>query len=206
MRKNEEYRRCCEREGKGKLSRLYKDFGDIYNVDFHRWWVTDQRGEYLFAEPLEPISLHELHTVDDWDKNWKESEVMIVAVPLLGAKRLLKRSFAQLLKNRHKGKPGMPAKAKSEALYKVNVRFSIHALEQMMKVYELRQAEPHLTLAEIGQQLKLIPTAMPKRGDTKKELADKKNTMSAAVSRYLKKAAAIIKNATGKDKPFPCAD
>jgi hypothetical protein len=74
----------------------------------------------------------------------------------------------------------------------------------MMKVYELRQAEPDLTLAQIGQKLKLNLSAMPKRGDDPSTLEIKRNSMSAAVSRYLRKANAIIKNtANGK---FPCTD
>lgn len=206
LRKNEEYRKCCENDGKEKLSRFYKDFGNVFNTNYHDWWFTNERGEYLFAEPLEPIRLHELNSVADWNRDWKADTVVVVAVPITVAKRLLKRRFAQLLQRRHKGKPGKPAKEKSEAIYKVNPKFSIHALEQMMKVYELRQAKPELTLAQIGQMLNLNPSAMPKISDKKKELADKKNTMSAAVSRYLKKSTAIIKNATDKDKPFPCAD
>lgn len=59
------------------------------------------------------------------------------------------------------------------------------------RLLQLRQAEPDLTLAEIGRKLKINQSAIPKRGDTKKEIADKKNSMSATVSRYLRKTTAI---------------
>ena len=33
LRKNEDYIKCCENNGKGKLSKLYKDFGDrVYRL------------------------------------------------------------------------------------------------------------------------------------------------------------------------------
>ena len=78
------------------------------------------------------------------------------------------------------------------------------ALEQMLLVYDFKQANPHLTMAEIGKQLKLVSSAMPKTGDSIPLLAKKRNTMTATVSRYLTKADAYIRNtAIGK---FPCAD
>jgi len=43
-----------------------------------------------------------------------------------------------------------------------------------------------LTLAAIVQRLKLNPSAIPNRAGTRKEIADKKNTMGATVSRYPK--------------------
>lgn len=206
LKHNEDYRRCCERGGKGKHSAIYKDFGDIHNVDFQRWWVTDGRGEYLFAEQLPPMRLNEIKSTDEWNPEWTADNVMVIALPLTESKRLLKRRFDQLLKRRHKGIRGKPTKDKSDALYKVRPRFSIHALEQMMKVYELRQAEPDLTLAEIGRALNICPSAMPKKTDDPSATEIKRNTMSAAVSRYLRKAEAIIKNATDRNKLFPCTD
>ncbi len=206
LKQNEEYRRCCERGGKGKLSALYKDFGDIYDVEFETWWVNDGRGEYLFAEQLPPMRLNEIKSADEWNDEWTADTVMVIALPLAESKRLLKRRFGELLKIRHKGKRGKATKDKSDAIYKVRTRFSIHALEQMMKVYELRLAEPNLTLAEIGKKLKICPSAMPIKSDDASAIEIKRNTMSAAVSRYLRKAEAIIKNATDKNKMFPCTD
>ena len=74
----------------------------------------------------------------------------------------------------------------------------------MLLVYDFKQKEPELTLAEIGKQLRLVPSAMPKLGDSIERLARKRNIMAATVSRYLKKATAMIRNtAFGK---FPCVD
>ena len=37
LRRNEEYKKCCETDGKGPLNELYKDFGDVFNVKFKTW-------------------------------------------------------------------------------------------------------------------------------------------------------------------------
>ena len=205
LKRNQRYAECCKKGGKGPLAKLYEDFGNVYDVvDFRTWWFTDQRGERLFAEPLSPLMLEELESVDAWDVEWTRDNVMIVAVPLGEPKRRLRRWFNALLLSRHKGKAGVATKQVSEALYPVHTKFTSSALEQMLMVYELRQAEPDLTLAEIGQRLGLVRTAMPKKGDQPYETAAKRNTMAATVSRYLKKASAMIENtAVGK---FPCVD
>jgi hypothetical protein len=129
---------------------------------------------------------------------------MIVAVPLSEPKRRLTRWFDELLKHRHGGRPGYATKKDSESLYPVHQQFSVLALKQMLLVYDLGLAEPDLKLWQIGQRLKLVPSAMPKVGDSIPKLAKKRNTMAATVGRYLKKAEAYIRNtAVGK---FPCPD
>jgi len=204
LRRNEQYRRCCEMGGKGRLAGLYRDFGDVFAGRFNNWWDADQRGERLFAEPLAPIRLQELRTAAEWDAEWTRDGAMVIVVPLAEPKRRIKRWFDRLLAQRHTGKPGYPTKTESGASYKVETKFSVLALEQMLLVYDLKQKEPDLTLAEIGKQLRLVPTAMPRTGESIILLAKKRNTMAATVSRYLKKATAMIANtANGK---FPCAD
>ena len=203
LKRNEDYRRCCESGGKGKLKALYKDFGDVCNVPFHQWLSADRRGERLFAEKARPVKLEELETPANWDERWKRDEVMVVVVPLGEPKRRINRWFNRVLNERHVSRPGKTTK-KSDADYQVTGKFSVLALEQMLLVYDFKQANPQLTMAEIGKQLKLVSSAMPKVGDSIPLLAKKRNTMTATVSRYLKKADAYIRNtAIGK---FPHAD
>ncbi len=49
---SQKYKECCQNEGKGELSEMYKDFGDIYATDFKTWWQTGNRGINLFGEEL----------------------------------------------------------------------------------------------------------------------------------------------------------
>ena len=203
LKRNEDYRRCCESGGKGKLKALYKDFGDVFNVPFHQWWFNDNYGERLFAEPERKVRLEELEMPSDWSEKWSRDEVMVVVIPLGEPKRRINRWFNRVLNERHVARPGHTTKV-SGARYPVEKKFSALALEKMLMVYDYRQANPQLTMADIGKQLKLVTSAMPKTGDSIPRLAKKRNTMTATVSRYLKKATAYIRNtANGR---FPCAD
>ena len=203
LKRNEDYRRCCESGGTGELAALYKDFGDVCNVPFHQWWSQDQRGERLFAEKARPVQLEELETPADWDAKWTRDTVMVVVVPLGEPKRRINRWFNRVLDERHQRRPGRTTK-KSDATYKVAQKFSVLALEQMLMVYDFRKENPKLPMAEVGKKLKLVSSAMPKPGDSTQRLKKKRNTMTATVSRYLKKADAYIRNtANGK---FPCVD
>lgn len=203
LKRNEDYRRCCEAGGTGELAALYEDFGDVCNIPFHQWWYQENYGERLFAEPPRPVRLEALKTPADWNESWPRDEVMVVVVPLGEPKRRINRWFNRVLDEHQQRRPGHTMKV-SQAKYPVERKFSVLALEQMLMVYDYRQANPELTMAEIGKQLKLVPSAMPKTGDSIKRLAQKRNTMTATVGRYLKKANAYIRNtANGK---FPCAD
>jgi hypothetical protein len=44
LRRNADYLACCEKSGKGKFAKLYKDFGDVREDNFKKWWNEGQRG------------------------------------------------------------------------------------------------------------------------------------------------------------------
>ena len=203
LKRNEDYRRCCESSGRGRLAKLYQDFGDVHATTFFDWFFTHGHGERLFAEPPAPVRLDELITPKDWKKDWSRDEVMIVIVPLQHPKRRINRWFSRLLDERHEGRPGHTVTV-SQCAYPVTQKYKTHALKQILDVYDFAKANPKLKMHEIGKSLGLVPSAMPKTGDSIPKLAKKRNTMTATVSRYLRKANAYIRNtAIGK---FPCAD
>jgi hypothetical protein len=59
-------------------------------------------------------------------------------------------------------------------------------------------------MAQIGAELRLVPTAMPDSSDTTSTAMLKRNVMQATVSRYYKDAGNIIAN-TAKGQ-FPNSD
>ena len=180
LKRNEDYKRCCESGGNGELAALYQDFGDIFTEQFHDWWNAAHRGERLFAEKPRPIRLEELRTKDEWNEAWSQEDVMVVVVPLTEPKRRINRWFNRILDERIQRRPGKTAK-KSDAAYQVTGKFSVIALEQMLMVYDYKKEHPDLTMAEIGKGLKLVPSAMPIPGDSIEKLAKKRNTMTATV-------------------------
>lgn len=211
LRRNEDYLRCCAAGGKGKLAALYRDFGDVRQDDFHRWWTTDSRGAFLFAEQPLAVKFGELESAAQWQSHWDKAAVMVVAVPLNVSKRRLKGSFARLLDSRHTGnKSGRPAMSKlkdtSTARYKLERNYTIRGLASALDVYDewlKNQALPaseRLTLWQIGKKLNLNKAAA--KDAESSSTADRlvgRNVLGATVSRYVRQAKAMIENtAAGK--------
>jgi hypothetical protein len=208
LRRNECYLACCESGGAGKLAGLYADMGDVRHDTFKAWWTAGERGAKLFGEPVLPVTLKELRSPEEWQPEWSKDQLMVVAVPLAVSKRRLAGYFAKLLKKRHKGERGRKSlrdPSTSAAKYPLERNVSVQTLKIQLAVYDAviasRTVGPKRTLADIGEDLRLVPSAMPKPSDSKSERSDKRNVMAAVVSRYFRQAKAIVDN-TAKGK-FP---
>ena len=209
MRRNDEYAACCAAGGTGGLAGLYKKFGDVLNDTFKDWWTA--RGYRLFAEQRKPVFLKELKTPSEWDSSWAKDAVMVVAVPLDIPKRNLQGFFAELLKKRHGGKRGRKALSDtdaSNARYPLHRNVSVKTLAKQLAVYDAvmakKQGDDKRTLAKIGADLELVEDAMPNTKDDLETAMDKRNVMSATVSRYFKQAQRIVAN-TARGQ-FPNSD
>ena len=203
LKRNKAYIACCERGGQGKLAALYKDFGDVRGDDFRAWWTTENRGGYLFAEAPAINGFKELAGKEEWREEWTKDTTMVIAMPLTWSKRALQKSFNALLKRRHKrgrGKKALKGKETSTALYPLAHNFSVHSLKVALAVYDAveaeKQAKSGATYYQIGVALKLVPSAMPSAIEIaeQKRDADKANVINVAMSRYYKKAAAMVAN------------
>ena len=209
MRRNEDYLACCAKGGKGKLAKLYEDFGDIRSDDFRSWWGgTQQKGSYLFGELPVELRLQKLQNKDEWAADWG-SEIMVVAVNMEIGRRKLQQYFAHLLQKEHKGKRGRKSlsAAKSTARYPLYRNFSQHNLRAMLEIYDEWKANEALPKEQrkpqwaLGEAVRLVPTAMPQKGDTKYITTNKRNVMAVAVSRYLKSAKAVVANTAKGEFP-----
>jgi len=207
LRRNADYIACCERGGKGKLAKLYSDFGDVREDNFHKWWTENQRGAMLFAEQPLSVQFGELGAASEWQPHWDSETVMVVAVPLTMSKRSLKGAFAKLLDSRHAGnKSGRPSlatlKEASTAKYKLERNYTISNLQTTLVVYDLwvenqdKPASEKLTLWQIGKALNINRAAI--KDAESEHTADRlvgRNVLGATVSRYVKQAKAMIENA-----------
>ena len=207
--RNEDYKACCAAGGTGDLAGLYADFGVVSNDNFKEWW--GQHGFRLFSEKPKPVKLAELDSPSEWDSSWTKDSVMVVAVPLDIPKRNLQGFFAELLKRRHGGKRGRKAlsdKDASTARYPLHRNVSIHTLRIQLAVYdavmEARASDKKITLAQIGERLKLVPKTNRKTETEVMDAARRRAVMAATVSRHFKDAQRIIAN-TAKGQ-FPNSD
>lgn len=204
MRRNEDYRQCCEFGGTGPLAGLYADFGDVRGDDFPAWWGrATQRGALLFGEKPADLTLMKLATPAEWLTEWQgNDEVMVVAVNMTIGRRKLQSYFANLLQDEHKGRRGRIAlgKVTSTANYPLYRNFTVHSLKQMLRAYDAWHANEQLPTAErrplwaVGESIKLAGSAMPAKGDVASDRTVKHNIMTVTVSRYVKQAKAIIAN------------
>jgi len=208
LRRNSDYMACCERGGKGALASLYKDFGDVRSDNFRSWWgAPNNKGDYLFAEQPISISVQKIDAAES--ASVMGSDVMVVAVNLQLGRRHLQKKFADLLQREHKGKRGRKSlqTAQSTARYPLHRNFTQHSLKLMLMAYDAvtenqsLPKEQKLKLWQIGESLKLVPTAMPHKWDNHYDVRKKHATMTMTVSRYIKQARAIIQNTARGEFP-----
>ena len=118
LRRSTLYKRTCENNGKGKLAKLYADFGNVWDEKgseldtFWHWW---RNHNHLFCEPtsrkLEEVSVSNTQTSDG---------EIILRVPLEMRAAHLVRQFRKLLaENKQRVEH---ARAQSRAKYPVQAK------------------------------------------------------------------------------------
>ena len=191
LKRNQDYLKCCENKGVGKLANLYKDFGDVRGDNFKEWWGSNTRGVDLFAEPSAEDSIRVLH---QGENVLSSDEALTVSFPINLPKRFLEKRFRELLVELHPGKPGRQLAKKSKAKYKVRGQLNIYSLKLALEVYDFKVANPKLKLWEIGNAIpKFYLEQKIKSLDTPSTLVDKKIKLAVSVSRSLKRVKDSIK-------------
>jgi hypothetical protein len=198
LRRNKDYLECCEKDGNGKLSDLYKDFGDVRGESFREWWRV--KAVPLFAEKRSDIRVDEIENKDEIPSEWDKEDLMILRISLGMDKKSIKKIFNQILKKRHTTERGRPVQkfGKSTAKYPINQNFTIDNLRIGLEVYDLykntREGDKKLKLWEIGVAKRLLADSMPHPNDDNGEKLLKRNRMAATVGRYIKQAEKRIEN------------
>lgn len=203
LRRNEDYLKCCENGGKGKYAKLYKDFGDVREDNFKKWWK--EKGVDLFSEKHVSeggdMVLMELTDKSQWSEAWTSDKVLVVAMPLTSSKRYLQSRFNALLKRRHKTKRGRQYKTfdESSAKYPLAKNYTIRNLETTLAVYDEylkhKGQIPKVPYWKIGQSMHLVQTAMTTDNMSMNERQVYRNVMGASVKRYITNAEKMIANA-----------
>jgi hypothetical protein len=197
LKRNEDYRRTCERQGVGKCAKLYQDFGDIHSLTFRQWWRTNERGAKLFGEPYSRSITILTEAPDRWDFGAN----LVLEVPLNQSKTYLIRKFRQILKKHHEGKRGRRHTQTSYARYKVVGKVDVNFLEIALQVWDFRKANPKMPLWEIGNELRVSHNNIIREADPPAVRSDKKNRLAATVSRYYRKADEMIKRSVSGHFP-----
>lgn len=210
LKRHEGYRTCCEQGGRGEFAELYLDWGDVRTDDFDEWF--HQYGDGLFREPHVPDKLMEVKHPSELDGlDW--NSVMVVISPFrigtkLLSKRDIKRQFSMMVDARFTDRSAGRPTYESAAKYRVVGYPNLRVLCEMLDVYDLRKAEPDLTLWQIGERLHNEVRMLSGNGHItdpsapKGHGADKRMVMTSIVSRHLRIAKAYIHSSVGEFFPM----
>ena len=192
---NEGYIKCCEApEVPGPFAALYADMGDV-REPFPIWWR--RVGRKVFSERQPPKDVLVLTSYKQADELIEDPNFLVLAVPLkLRQATALRKIKAQLTKI-YDQRPPVDIWAASTAtrmIVKSKIRSS--TIEQLVKLWELRQQFPDDSLYELGVRTRLVLDLF--RYDIKGEVpteAMERRRMTIAVSRLLRQAQNLIDNA-----------
>lgn len=192
LKRNWQYQSTCSRLGRGKLAKLYRDFGNIFEHDFLTWWRSHQG---LFSEKNALIGSGE---------NTPINGAILYQIDPKRPLSQIQEEIKALHLWAHAIMPTEEAKLTSTARYPIHTNVSAHTLHKVLTVWDLRCAHSEQSAYELGImagfKANILPS--PKFGETRTRLAidfaahNKRARMSIAnqVNRYLRTASQYIEN------------
>ena len=123
------YKEYCEtKEGVNTktVEKLYKDFGDIYNIEFKEWW--NKRGAELFCEQVDLQRVEEISNVEEFRKH-KSDNVLTLAIPLNKPKVWVESQIKTEVEKRRNKLGATSRMGVSTAKYPIHTNPKIEALK-----------------------------------------------------------------------------
>ncbi len=185
IRRSEKYKETCMNKGKGELNELYKDFGDVFSVDFKTWWRTDNRGIELFAEELPDDKIRRVKKIEDL--NLKD-EILTLSIPLDLPQEFILDTVRKMLKKAgHKGEKGIKTNKVSTARYKIIGGVNKDSLRSSLKLYDMKKKNPKMKLYELARECKF-------GSFWKEDSGEVRLLLSSIANRHLRRVEHIIKS------------
>ena len=145
LRRSDAYKATCKKGGKGRLAKLYADFGDVFDDKetekdtFWSWWKTHA---HLFWEPAARQVAETKDTVDA-----EETDLVVRLALEVRTAHIIKQVRRLLRENEAKVKQ---ARAKSRAKYPVRNKVKLTSLHKHLRVYDAFVANQGKKLHEIA--------------------------------------------------------
>lgn len=201
LRLNAGYQSVCKSGGKGALSSIYKDLGDVHTQNFKEWW---NQVAPMFAEPKKGYKMMVAKSKSDIAP-FDSDEVLNLVVPLNRSQRSLKKSFAQLVLSRiEKGKRGVSVES-SGAKYKLSGKWHIEALSTAYKIHSIKLRYENdgvkKAWADIAIEAKLPMTHALAKSD-KSINSDVRRTLTILAMRHYDRALKFIQAAASNSFPY----
>ena len=151
LRRSKAYERTCANKGKGKLSKLYADFGNVFTDDvdeasaFKTWW-NEHAHLFWEAEARHAEAIDNFNGVEDTDLVVRLALEVRTTTLVKQVRRLLAEHEEQVKK----------ARAKSRAKYPVQSKVKLEALAKHLRVYDIVHANNGLKLWEVADEAGLL--------------------------------------------------
>jgi hypothetical protein len=201
------------------MLKVYEDFGDVrYEGDryqaFCAWWrervnTNEERGAYLFAEPLLGTWTRVLSDEADIQSAWADDSQIIIALPIHQTRHHANKSLKRIVRKHIADQKGRAVSdpRTSKARYHLNTAVQPRALKLAFDVWDLRN---DCAVELIPQR---IPKSLPRNVRIARAVglqykphseeyatkADEHRNLSTQVARYLRSARSMIEAA---DSPF----
>lgn len=189
LRENADYRACCDDEGAGPLSELYRDFGDVRGDDFREWWTNI--GRDLFREPdHEPIIFHE-----ELPHRLQAETHVLLSIPVTGDLDRVLREMRNILKDGfqrerdRRREQGNARRSPTAALYPVKGKPVVSTLWRRLCVWQHLQRDPGADKFLVG-----VACGHIHQTDVEKADAYRRNMVKTEVSKDYKEAGRLIRN------------
>jgi hypothetical protein len=221
LRLNEGYRETCDTKGKGKYAELYKDFGDVFSMDFKQWWSQDKISG-LFAEPASSYKMLIAKSAADLVP-YDSDEAINLVVPLNWSRRGIHKRFTEIInKLVEPGQRGISHEY-SDAKYKVITRWNIQSFKNAHRVYLAKHsselADENLSWADVGirsgqgkiyglrEGIKATRKSSdyylmaPEQRAESENIAEKRRTLSIIAQQQYRRALGFIEAAASQEFP-----
>ena len=203
------------RKPQSNMLKVYKDFGDVrYEGDRYRafcaWWrnrvnTNEERGAYLFAEPLRGYWTRVVSDSDEAAALAEADDQILITVPKNQMRLNAAKGTAKLIAKHIPENKGRASKdpRSSNARYHLNTAVHLNKLKLAFDTWDHRNGS---AVDEIPQRIsKNLPTNVriahavglqytPQRSEDYSK-ADEHRTLSTQVSRYLRSATDMVNSA-----------
>jgi hypothetical protein len=201
---NAEYESTCRRRGRGAHSQLYKDFGDVFTLDFKAWWTAR---DHLFAERREGYRMMVARSANDLAP-FDSEEVINLVVPLTRTRRSLAKSFKFLVLSKVAPSRKGVNVATSDAQYRLSGKWHIGALQTAYRVYTARQESEargeRLPWADVAIRAK-IPMSYAQSTGGRLRDSDLRRTLTILAMRHYRRAEQFIAASATRSFPYHTA-
>lgn len=212
---------CAQAEGSGTaelsgaIGKVYADWGDVrYEGDRYKafcdWWrnrvnTDEERGAYLFAEPLRGKWTRVVETSDDAEAVLADSEQILIALPLNQQRYFAHKSLNRIIAKHIAEQKGRAIRdpRSSNARYHLSTAVQVRALKTAFDVYDLRNGcaidpIPQRISARLPHNVRIaraVGLTYKTRLTEQPTPADEHRALSTIVARHIRTAKTCIENA-----------